>query len=174
MKHLSMLMLAICAYWSATAQDCQRLIRDGSLQKLTDPQTGVVTYWGMGNVDSKPTDGEAISSFWVGKSIAGTDTTYKLSIGKGWLRTPDELDMHPLVLTFADGTTITRPNQRVSAEGSGYVYSLLVEIQQTKAELLTLSQKPLVTVSLLGTITHVSEDMSASIVDLVPCVLEGW
>ena len=173
MKCLFTVVLSSLVFWSAVGQDCRKLVQDKLIQKVTDPSiAGVVNYWGIGKVDFTQTDGMGIVELMVGKSIAGADTTYRIRILQGSSSTPDE--MQGVSLLLADGTTIRKPNQPVRAEGSGNAYSLSVEAELTKAEFLALGRKPLSEVTLMRSTAEVPKGLSASILSLVPCVMNFW
>lgn len=165
-------LFAALAVRATQAQDCQELIQSQSVQPVKDPATNAVTYWGVGRIDFMQTDDTGIISLRVGKSVAGADTTYKVSILQGSLSTPD--DTKGITLRFADGTAIRKPDQRVKTEGSGNLYSLSAEVVLTKAEFSELGRKPLSEVILMQSMSEVPKGLSASILSLVPCVMNRW
>lgn len=165
-------LLAALAFGVTQAQDCQKLIQGKSVQRVKDPASNAMTYWGIGSIDFTQADDTGIISLRVGKSVAGADTTYKISIIQGSLSTPD--DTKGVTLRFADGTAIRKPNQRVETEGSGNLYSLSVEVVLTKGEFSELGRKPLSEVILMQSMGEVPKGLSASILRLVPCVINLW
>ncbi len=165
-------LFAALAFGATQAQDCQQLIQSQSVQRVKDPASNAVTYWGVGSIDFTQADDTGIINLMVGKSVSGADTTYKVSIVKGSLSTPD--DTKGVTLRFADGTAIRKPDQWVKAEGSGNLYSLSVEVELTKAEFSELGRKPLSEVILMRSMCEVPTGLSASILRLVPCVIDSW
>jgi len=88
---------------ACNAQGCGGLVKDMTIQKVIDKESGKITYWGIGSVSFMDTDDSDITMFLLGKSVLKADTLFHVSITKGAINIPDESNLKGVTLLFSDG-----------------------------------------------------------------------
>lgn len=169
MKFLFLLLgITCCTITFCKAQECE------SVQKI-EAQDGTA-YMGMVGIPAnKNTTGNTIYAFLLAKSIIKSDTSYLLSIGINAVTTSTNLSTKGVTFQFDDGSKIVRSNQAVDLVtmiGSTAIMS--AEMSLNLDDILQMSNKVLMNITLAEHTVRASKELSASVKEVAKCLPITW